>query len=239
MITNGFWCGYIPRSSIDFNGKVIVPEHKGKHRLIYGNVYAGQCFSNAPDGRLIYMGWALGLKLPNMPFSQGFTLPIEFSLHETADGVRMRGYPVKEFNALRTEELISVSNKRLAAGEKISFQTNEQLADIVLTVTPDPEAENLVLTFGNVKVGYNFKTGKTLPLRIKRGKKREAAPVQLKDGKLHIRVVVDRPMCEVFYNHGEAYVLIPKDGGSIGTLTVETTGTVEAFKVYGMKSIWK
>ena len=63
--------------------------------------------------------------------------------------------------------------------------------------------------------------------------------VQLKDGKLQIRLVIDRPMYEVFYNTGEVYALFPKKGGKIGKITLETTGTVEEFKVYGMKSIWK
>ena len=222
----------------DFNGRVIVPEHQGKHRFIYGNVYAGQCFSNAPDRRTIYMGWARGLKLPDMPFNQGFTLPLEFALHETSGGVRMRGYPVREFDALRSRELFALSNRRLSAGETVRFATNEQLADIELTVRPAPGAETLVLAFGDVKVGYNFGTGQTLGLR-KGAKKQELASVPLVAGTLQMRVVVDRPMCEVFYNSGEIYALIPKDGGRIGELTLATTGTVEEFRVYGMTSIWQ
>lgn len=224
----------------DFNGRVVVPEHEGKHRFIFGTVYAGQCFTNAPDGRTIYMGWARGLKLPDMPFNQGFTVPLEFTLHETSAGVRMRGYPVKEFNALRSRDLFAVSNRRLAAGETIQFETSEQLADIELTVRPASGAEKLVLAFGDVKLGYNFNTGQTLGLPTRGGgKKRELAPVRVRDGKLEMRIVVDRPMCEVFYNGGEVYALIPKDGGRIGELTLSTTGTVEEFRVYGMKSIWR
>jgi hypothetical protein len=62
--------------------------------------------------------------------------------------------------------------------------------------------------------------------------------VQLVDGKLRMRLVVDRPMCEVFYNNGAVYALLPKNGGKIGRLTLETVGTVEEFTVHGMKSIW-
>ena len=223
----------------DFNGKVVVPEHEGKHRFIYGSVYAGQCFSDAPDGRVIYIGWARGLSLPGMPFSQGFTLPIEFTLHETADGVRMRGYPVKEFNSLRSKELFAVSDRQLGAGEKITFETEEDLADIELTVKPAPGAEKLALTFGGVTLGYDFRTGKALGLPMKRGRGRGDAPVRLKDGRLQIRLVVDRPMCEVFYNSGEVYALIPKSGGKIGKFTLETEGAVEELKVYGMEPIWE
>lgn len=223
----------------DFNGEMIVPEHEGKHRFIYGNVYAGQCFSNAPDGRVIYMGWSRGLKFPEMPFNQGFTVPIEFTLHETPDGVRMQGYPVKEFDSLQCETLLELSDKQLSTGEQIVFETDADLADIELTVTPSPGAEQLRLSFGNVTLGYDFTTGKAFGIPGKDGTVKEFAPVQLKDGKLHLRLIVDRPMCEVFYNEGETYALIPKQAGPIGRLTLEVEGTVEEFKVHGMKSIWK
>jgi fructan beta-fructosidase len=223
----------------DFTGEMIVPEHAGKHRFIYGNVYAGQCFSNAPDGRVIYMGWARGLKLPNMPFNQAFTVPLEVTLHETPDGVRMRGYPVKELDSLRGDELLSLTSRQLVAGERVVFETNQQLADIELTVTPAPGAEQVRLSFGDVTIGYDFKKGKALGLPGNNGRLREFAPVQLEGGKLHLRLIVDRPMCEVFYNTGEAYALIPRKGGKIGKLTLQTEGVVDEFRVFGMQSIWE
>jgi hypothetical protein len=100
-----------------------------------------------------------------------------------------------------------------------------------------PGANKVVLAFGNVKVGCNLQTGMSLDLPARRSKERETAPVQLKDGKLRLRLVVDRPMCEIFYNDGEVYALIPESGGKIGKLTLETTRTVEAFKIYRMHSI--
>jgi len=224
----------------DFNGRMFMPEHKNKKRLIYGCVYAGQCFSNAPRGRIIYMAWARNLNLPDMPFSQGFTLLIEFTLHETPDGVRMQGYPVREFDSLRCGELFAVCNKKLAADEKITFETAEDLADIELTVTPAAGANRLVIAFGDVKVGCNFKKEQTLGLPArKKNRKKEFAPVELNNGKLRMRLVVDRPMCEVFYNGGEIYALIPKAGGRIGKLTLEMEGTVDEFRIYKMKSIWE
>ena len=117
----------------------------------------------------------------------------------------------------------------------ITSSSNSTQCSIVST-----PASKALLTFGDIKVGCNFKTGKTLGLPArKRGEKLEWAPIQLKDGKLQIRLVIDRPMCEIFYNMGQVYALIPKKGGKIGKLTLETEGTVEEFKVYGMKSIWQ
>lgn len=226
----------------DFDGDVIVPE-QDKKRFIYGSVYAGQCFSDAPDGRIIYMGWARGLNMPDMPFNQGFTLPIELTLHQTPDGIRLKGYPVAEVDSLRSGKLYSASDKTLKKGEKITFETDEELADIELLVTPAAGSEKVLLSFGDVKVGYNLKTGETLGLlkssKHNRNKgKREQAAINLADGKLSIRLVVDRSMCEVFFNDGEVYALQPKKEGPIGKISLELEGKVNTFKMYSMKSIW-
>ena len=53
-----------------------------------------------------------------------------------------------------------------------------------------------------------------------------------------MRVVVDRSTAEIFYNKGEVYALLKRNAARIGSITLQTEGTVEDFKVYGMKSIW-
>jgi len=136
-------------------------------------------------------------------------------------------------------EIFRATGKTLAAGESIKFVTTRQTADILLTVRPSPGATTLILNIGGTKIGYDFKTGKTLPLPGgKKEKKGAAAPVALQDGKLKIRVVVDRSMVEIFYNKGEVYGLLKRNTPRIGPITLRTEGTVEDFRVYGMKPIW-
>jgi len=214
---------------------------KGNHRLIHGPVYAGQCFSNAPDGRVIYMGWVRGLTLPGMPITQGFTLPIELTLTETPAGVRMYGYPAKEVDTLRDELLYRSTGAMLAAGQTLEFATDREAADILLTVRPAPGARELNLRIGDTRIGYDFKTAKTLPFsgNRKRKKQGDAAPVALRDGKLYLRVVVDRSTAEVFYNNGEVYALRKRNTPRIGTVTLEAEGMIVDFRAYGMKSIWQ
>jgi len=57
-----------------FDGKVFLPEHDGKHQVHYGGYYASQLFNNNPDGRKIQIGWAQ-IEMLNMPFNQTFSFP--------------------------------------------------------------------------------------------------------------------------------------------------------------------
>ena len=65
-----------------FDGRVFRPDHEGKHRLWYGNFYASQLYSDAPDGRRVQIGWARGNDYPGMPFNQGMTVPVDLSLRQ-------------------------------------------------------------------------------------------------------------------------------------------------------------
>ncbi len=84
-----------------FDGKEFTQDHEGKHRVHWGNYYASQCFSNAPDGRVVQVGWARGLDLPGMPFNQSFSVPTNLTLRTTPDGIRMFATPIKELEQLR------------------------------------------------------------------------------------------------------------------------------------------
>ena len=65
-----------------FDGQRFAPE-TGKLRVWYGNFYASQTFSDAPDGRRIQIGWANGIAFPGEPFNQQMTVPCELTLRPT------------------------------------------------------------------------------------------------------------------------------------------------------------
>jgi sucrose-6-phosphate hydrolase SacC (GH32 family) len=73
-------------------------------KVFYGPVYAGQIFSNTPDDRKIYVAWAkVNTTTPDAAFSQGFTLPLELTLHTTDDGLKLFANPIEEFKQLRQD----------------------------------------------------------------------------------------------------------------------------------------
>jgi fructan beta-fructosidase len=218
-----------------FDGKRFTPEHEGKHRLIHGPIYAGQCFSNPPDGRSVFMGMCSVRKedAAPAPFCNGFTLPLNLTLHNTPNGLRLRGYPVKELNALHDGELFAVEDKVLTAEDgEIAFETDRKIADIHVTVRPAAGANAVKLRFSDGEVVYDVTEGAL------RGCGNDEA-WNRQDGRVTLRVLIDRPMVEVFLNRGETYLLQRRKGQPLGKITLKTEGVVEEFKVLGMKSIWQ
>ncbi|MEM8913297.1 MAG: sulfatase-like hydrolase/transferase [Planctomycetota bacterium] len=74
-----------------------------------GTMYAAQTFSDTPDGRRIQMGWLRTApdltSYPDQIVSQSMSLPHEFRLRETADGLRLFYQPIQELDELRAEML--------------------------------------------------------------------------------------------------------------------------------------
>jgi len=98
-----------------FDGRTFTPEHEDKYWVQRRpDFYASQCFNNAPNGRVIQVGW-VPFQLPKMPFNQLFTLPVELTLRKTPAGIRMFGNPVKELQRLRLPDPIRVVNRHLTA----------------------------------------------------------------------------------------------------------------------------
>jgi len=174
------------------------------------------------------------LRVGDAPFQEGFTLPLNLTLHSTPKGVRMRGYPVRELDTLHDGELVAVRDRTLtAANGGISFETDRRTADIHLTVRPAPGAKTVKLRFSNGEVVYDVARG-TL-----RGCEKDDAWNNRTDGRVALRILIDRPMLEVFLNRGETYLLQGRSGKPLGKVTLETEGVVEEFKAFGMRSIWK
>ena len=214
-----------------FDGKKFTPEHEGKHRVHYGAYYASQCFSNSPDGRVVQVGWAR-IDIPDMPFNQTFSVPTNLTLHTTKDGIRMFATPIKELKKLRKPGPKSVEGKELTAGAPITFDVKDQLFDIEVTLKKGT-ANKVTLQFGTNKAKYDFGAQKL-----------EEMPLALIDGKVTIRVLVDRPMYELIGGGGACFKTSGRRdmGKPIGTISLTAEGgsvTVESLKVYEMKSTWK
>lgn len=184
-------------------------------------IYAGQCFSNTPDGRVIYIGWA-GMTQTvdrSAPFHHGFTVPLHLTLLASPDGPRLNAEPIPEFNQLRKETLLSIQNSPLTKeGGALSTEAPDREYDVLVKLSSaDPDAA-AVLRLGETEI----------PLI----------------GTTEVRVICDRPFMEVVTNKGESYRIINrKDRGkayqSISLEHRKGTLTVEHFTVYKMQSIWK
>ena len=213
-----------------FDGKTFTPEHEGKHTLHSGPFYASQCFSNPPDGRVVQIGWAKIAMGADMPFNQAFTLPLNLTLRTTPEGIRMSANPIAEVNTLHDGPPQSLTAKTVTPAAPLSLDVAAQLCDILVTIKQG-DAKKVSLNFGRNEVTYDFGTAML-----------DKVPASLIDGKLKLRVLVDRPMFEVVINDGQSYHTAPRQPDPIGAVSVKTEGggvTVESLEVSKMISIWK
>jgi sucrose-6-phosphate hydrolase SacC (GH32 family) len=94
----------------NFDGKTFTPV-TGKLTFEYGAIYAAQTFNNIPaaDGRRIQIGWDR-IENPGMRFKGQMSVPTELTLRNTKNGVRLFAEPVKEFDSLQDNKVISEKN---------------------------------------------------------------------------------------------------------------------------------
>ncbi|WP_083799897.1 glycoside hydrolase family 32 protein [Lentisphaera araneosa] len=223
----------------DFNGEKFIPDTKEKQTtIISGSCYAGQCFSNTPDGRAVYIAWA-GFDTDNTVFNQGFTIPMDLCL-KTVDGGKVHLYanPVYEIKKLRRKIEIDTSTIELNKNVKVyALALAGDLYDICLSIEKKGSPKSFSLKIQNMEMTYDFESQRF-----------DDHHVPMKGGKVTLRILVDRPTIEFFMADGYAYKLHERknlSGSHLNKITfsAEVSGTdkvlINNFKVYPMKSILK
>jgi len=212
-----------------FDGKTFTPEHESKHRVHYGSYYASQVFNNSPHGRKIQIGWAQ-IGMPGMPFNQTFSFPHNLTLCTTDEGIRMFAKPVKEIEKLYKKKH-SARNKMLTTDSSVELDVSGDIFDITATFEPE-NAKKLGLDIGGNRIEYDLEAGRL-----------QDAPLKPVDGKVTIRVLVDRPMLEIIGNDGRVYITTTRPArGDVNTVKAFADGgkaKLLSLEVNELKSIWK
>jgi fructan beta-fructosidase len=208
-----------------FDGKVFTPEHRGKHQVHYGPYYASQVFDNAPDGRVIQIGW-VRVQAPG-PYNQHFSFPHRLTLHKTEDGIRMFAKPVREIERLRkkTNRLRPQDINR-----EIALPVTSDLLDVRFTFEVG-DTDRVTLNIPGRKVEYDA-----------RGQKLNGAPLKPVEGKISVQVLCDRSLTEIAGNDGRVFITAkgpPKqDVGSISVTANGGTAKLISLEAHELKSIW-
>lgn len=215
----------------DFDGRKFKPDHTDTRWIQRGNCwYAAQVFSDIPasDGRTILIPWGQQ-SLPGMPFNQIMGLPVEMTLRSTPEGIIVCSVPARELTKLRSNRLdIKATAKpvKIEAGELFDFET-----------TIEPGSDGVIeLNVRGVPVTYDAAKGELSCLDRK-------APLKPIDGKIHLRVLVDRTTIDIFGNDGRLYmpmgkILDPKDQ-SLTVTPKQSAPKVSSLTHYRLKSIWR
>jgi fructan beta-fructosidase len=216
-----------------FDGETFTPETK----MIRGNqgrgVYAAQTFSNAPDGRVIQIGW-LQAPSPGMSFNQAMSLPIELGLKSTADGPRLTRRPAKELESLRGKSH-TIGPIDVKPGDRPLTDIGGELLEVRASIIPG-ETSRFTLTIRGVALAYDAKSRE-----VRIGDHKLSVP--LRDGRLNLHVFADRTAFEVFASEGLVYVpfpVIPKpDAAAVEFDVAADQIRLDRLVVDELASIWK
>jgi fructan beta-fructosidase len=217
-----------------FDGRTFTPE-SGPHTLHHGNCwYASQTYTDLPaeDGRRILIPWGQ-MATPGMPFNQMMGVPVELTLRMTGDGLRLLANPVTEFASLRVKSH-HIPPQPLDPGQNPLAAVRGELLDLTAELAVGDAAE----------VGFNLR-GVTVSYDAKKQElscKGNKAALQPVDGRIRLRLMVDRTSIDIFGNDGRLYmpmgVLVPADNLSLEVYAKGGSGKVAALEVHELRSAW-
>ncbi|MFI5378219.1 MAG: GH32 C-terminal domain-containing protein [Tepidisphaerales bacterium] len=216
-----------------FDGTKFTPETPKLPGHFGGNFYAAQTYSDAPNGRRILIGWMSGGQFPGMPFNQQMSLPMELSLRKTPDGLRLCKGPVAEMDKLADGESAR-RNVIARTGQNSSHELNGDLLDIGAVIEPG-QAKNVGFDIRGHRISWSSADSKLNAL----GK---SGNVPLVDGRLRLRIIVDRASIEVFAADGTVYmpfsIAFKSDSRAVGFFADGGDAKIVEMKTRTLKSAW-
>jgi levanase/fructan beta-fructosidase len=223
----------------DFDGTVFKPSTRKKTGDWGGAAYATQTFNNMPSGdlRRIQVAWLRGGRWPRMPFNQQWSFPVEMTLHTRPDGPTVYRYPIREIEKL-WDQKFDLSPLSIGPGENpLANQTGKYYdIDMELDVAGSDASEIVLELAGRSKVRYLIKD-KVLESCGSR------APLAAENGRVELRVLLDRTSVEVFGNRGVVSIskcMLPDD--SKPPLVLSAVGGKAKFArltLHTLKSMWE
>ena len=194
--------------------------------------YAGQTFSNMPDGRTVQIGWGQ-VPMPGMPFNQQMFFPCELALRTTPEGPRLAWEPIGEIESLRGASTTVSDHELPADGDPFVVEATGP-CEIAVDIATGAATE-LHLAIGDVGLvvdcgTFTLHTGE---LEI---------PVPLHDGRLDLRILVDRMSIEIYAAGGLVYLPIrlehPPTRSTLELSARSGNATVRALTAFDLNSIW-
>ncbi|MDR0327477.1 MAG: glycoside hydrolase family 32 protein [Planctomycetaceae bacterium] len=234
-----FWGGNGKYLIGSFDGKDFKPETPPLPNKYGGNDYAAMTYSDAPNNRRIQLSWMSCDQriFRGMPFTHQMSVPRELTLHTTPQGnIRLYTEPVAEIKMLRGTES-EVANHLIKSGGEFLIPNTHELFDMEAAISVG-DSRSVTLNIVGQKLEYNA-AEKWFALEGIR------APLEVKEGKLKLRVIVDRTSIEIFAQDGEvqiAKVFRPQSGVAYRGITVESFGgwaAIDNATIWEMQSVWR
>ena len=220
----------------DFDGR----EFKRTSDLLHGPYgsayYAGQNYSDMPDGRVVQQGWAKmsDLVFTGMPFAQMMNIPCEITLRNTGKGPRLVWQPVREIETLRAKHHHLESIALDAQSDPLkAVQT--PFFDLHAIIEPGTATQIQLMLRGTPFV-IDVKK-----LKLTSGK--DSMPMPVRDGRIDLRLLSDHSLVEIFTDNGfkfGAFPLPPKHEAPISPKLTAIGGEAKiiTLDVHELKSVW-
>ncbi len=215
-----------------FDGKTFSAE-SGPFPMHQGNCfYASQTYNDAPDGRRVLIGWGT-VNLPGMPFNQMMTFPVDLTLRQTDEGLRLHALPVPEISRLhdRSVELparaIPVGETPLAGIEGEAFHLRVEFALNKATACG--------LTVRGIPITYDAQAQ-----RLECGGR--SATLKPEGDQIRLEIIADRTSLEIYANGGRVYLPIgvtpPEAKRGIELFSRAAPTRVTGLQAWSLKSSW-
>ena len=176
-----------------------------------------------------------GGRYPGMPFNQQMNFPCELTLRTTPEGPRLYRYPAREIETLRgrTHDL---SGREIRPGENLLEGIGGDLFDIEAVIEPAGAGE-----FGLVARGQRVAYHVGEALLVCGGARNALRPDA--DGRITLRILVDRPTVAVFANGGrpalEWCYIVPPAAKPLELFSVGSAARFVTLKVHELRSAWR
>ena len=243
----------------DFDGKTFIPTQDPKqvNWLDYGqDNYAAVTYNNTPDNRRILIGWMNNWRyasvLKQTPWTGSMTIPHELSLIKHEGIIKLVHTPIKELVKLRSKKILSYSKINIS-GELPLKKLNGNQLEISFTLTPGKsrkagikvlQSNDEVTEIGYDKdqqVVYVDRSATSLTETNAELSGVQNFPTELINGKITLRIIIDRSSVEVFVNGGQGVIsdlAMPDNKKSVSTSLFAIGGqaTISNFEAFTLKS---
>lgn len=219
--------------------------------------YAGTTWSDMPIDKRTYIGWMsnwqYAANTPTERWRGATTLPREFRLIRTDEGIRLAQVPVASLNQLR--EPLGTWDNLNVDGDLMLDKVQGRMLEMIVAIEPET-AERFGIDIqrgtddSKTRILYNTKQSK---LYISRPDKTEAgsinaftsafgAPIVLNNAPLRLHIFVDESSVEVFAQDGlfslSSLTFVNPANKGVALFAEKGTVKVSHLEVYALRGIW-
>ncbi len=230
--------------------------------LDYGrDFYAGVTFNNVPKNRRIMIAWMNNWQyaqdIPTHPWRSAMSVPRELNLKRIAGKTELVATPVRQLQALRQERPFQTRSQRLLEGATTLRGSGARGDTVEIQAefrARDADKFGVQVRVGNGQrtvIGYDVDRGAVYVDRTRSGNvgfnatfpSVEYAPLRVRNGKVTLRILVDRSSVEVFADRGQRTItdqIFPdRNSQAIRVFSNGGRAQLQKITIWQLRSIWK